>query len=93
MITGPLRQEELNLKVSNLCDYQAWNWDLISFNLPQFIKDKIKAISIQIYGNGRDTVMWKCSNNGEFNMNSAYRLAIQIEEDVVQFTWAVGLEA
>ena len=32
MIEGPLRQEELSLKVSDLCDYQAWNWDLISFN-------------------------------------------------------------
>ena len=52
MIEGPLRQEELSLKVSDLCDYQAWNWDLISFNLPQIIKDKIKAIPIQMYGNG-----------------------------------------
>ena len=42
----------LSLKVSDLCDYQAWNWDLIPFNLPQIIKDKIKAIPIQMYGNG-----------------------------------------
>ena len=86
MIEGPLRQEELSLKVSDLCDYQAWNWDLISFNLPQIIKDKIKAIPIQMYGNGRDTVMWKCSNNGEFNTNLAYRLAIQGEENAMQFS-------
>ena len=30
--------------------------------------------------------MWKCSNNGEFNTNSAYRLTIQGEENAVQFS-------
>ena len=86
MIEGPLRQEELNLKVSDLYGYHVWNWDLISFNLPQSIKEKIKAIPIQMYGNGRDMVMWKCSKNGEFNTNSAYRLAIQGEENDAQFS-------
>ena len=52
MIEGPLRQEKLNLKVSDLYGYHVWNWDLISFNLPQSIKEKIKAIPIQMYGNG-----------------------------------------
>ena len=30
--------------------------------------------------------MWKFSKNGEFNMNSAYRLAIQDEENATQFS-------
>ena len=63
MIEGPLRQEELNLRVSDLCCCQEWKWDLISFDLPQSIKEKIKAIPTQIYGSGRDTVMWKFSKN------------------------------
>ena len=63
MIVGPLRQEELNLRVSDLFCCQEWKWDLISFDLPQSIKEKIKAIPIQMYGSGRDTVMWKFSKN------------------------------
>ena len=63
MIEGPLRQEELNLRVSDLCCCQEWKWDLISFDLPQSIKEKIKAIPIQMYGSRRDTVMWKFSKN------------------------------
>ena len=43
-------------------------------------------IPIQMYGSGRDTVMWKFSKNGEFNTNSAYRLAIQGEENATQFS-------
>ena len=43
MIEGPLRQGEQNLKVSDLCYGQEWKWELISFDLPQPIKEKIKA--------------------------------------------------
>ena len=81
MIVGPLRQEELNLRVSDLCCCQEWKWELISFNLPQSIKEKIKAIPIQMYGSGRYTMMWKFSKNGEFTTNLAYRLANQGEEN------------
>ena len=83
MIEGPLGQEELNLRVSNLFCCQEWKWDLISFDLPQSIKDKIKSIPIQIFGSGRDTVMWKFSKNGEFSTKSAYCLANQGEENVL----------
>ena len=85
MIEGPLKQEEQNLRVSDLCCGQEWKWELISFDLPQFIKEKIKAIPIQMFGSGRDMVMWKFSMNGEFTTNSAYRLANQGEETAMQF--------
>jgi len=85
MIEGPLKQEEQNLRVSDLRCGQEWKWKLISFDLPEFIKDKIKATPIQLYGSGRDTVMWKFSKNVEFTTSSAYRLANQGEEAVTQF--------
>ena len=85
MIEGPLRQEEQNLRISDLWCDQEWKWELFSFDLPQSIKEKIKAIPIQLHGNGRDTVLWKFSKNGEFTTSSAYRLAIQGEEAVTQF--------
>ena len=34
MIEGPLKQEEQNLRVSDLCYGQEWKWELISFDLP-----------------------------------------------------------
>ncbi|XP_075659165.1 uncharacterized protein LOC142629055 [Castanea sativa] len=86
MIEGPLKQEELNLRVSDLYSCQGWNWDLISFDLPFSIKEKIKAIPIQMIGSGRDMVMWKFSKNGEFTTTSAYKLAHQGDENAAQFS-------
>ena len=82
MIEGPLRQEEQNLRISDLWCDQEWKWELLSFDLPQSIKEKIKALPIQLHGNVRDTVLWKFSKNGEFTTTSAYWLAIQGEEAV-----------
>ena len=85
MIEGPLKQEEQNLKISELWCRQEWKWELISFDLPQSIKEKIKAVPIQVHGSGKDTVLWKYSKNGDFSTKTAYRLAMQGEEDVEQF--------
>lgn len=85
MLEGPLRQGEQNLTVAELCSGQNWKWELISFVLPQPIKENIKAVSIQLHGSGRDIMMWKFSNNGEFTTSFAYCLANQGEEPVTQF--------
>ena len=85
MIERPLRQEEQNLRISDLWCDQEWKWELFSFDLPQSIKEKIKAIPIQLHGSGRDTVLWKFSQNGEFTTSLAYQLAIQGEEAITQF--------
>ena len=57
MIERPLRQEEQNLRISDMWCDQEWKWELFSFDLPQSIKEKIKAIPIQLHGSGRDTVL------------------------------------
>lgn len=75
MIEGPLRKGEQNLTIADLCCGQIWKWELISFDLPQPIKERIKVVPIQLHGSGRDTLMCKFSNNGEFTSSSAYRLA------------------
>lgn len=85
MIEGPLSQEEQNLKVADLRCGHEWKWELISFDLPEFIKDRIKATPIKLYGNGRDTIIWKYSKDGEFTTNSTYQLANQGENSVTQF--------
>ena len=44
LIEGPLPLAESELKVAELNQNHASNWNLISFNLPQHIKDSIRAI-------------------------------------------------
>ena len=44
LIEGPLPLAESELKVAELNQNHTSNWNLISFNLPQHIKDSIRAI-------------------------------------------------
>ena len=73
------------MTIADLCCGQNWKWELISFDLPQPIKEKIKVVPIQLHGSGREIVLWKFSKNGEFIVSSAYRLANQGEELATPF--------
>ena len=46
MIEGPLRQEVQIMKVADLRCGHDWNWGIISFDLPECIKNRIRAIPI-----------------------------------------------
>ena len=76
LIEGPLTSAEYDLKVTDLKQNPVWNWNLISFDLPQTIKDKIKAVPFQFYGIREDTVIWKAAKDREFSTRSTYQLAI-----------------
>ena len=74
LIEGPLTQREVDMKVSEflLESDQDWRWEVISFVLPDSIKDRIKAIPRQLVGRREDVIMWKLSKDGEFTTKSAY---------------------
>ena len=74
LIEGPLTQREVDMKVSDflLESEQDWRWEVISFVLPECIKDRIKAIPRQLVGRREDGIMWKLSKDGEFTTKSAY---------------------
>ena len=72
MIEGPLRQEDAELTVADLCCNYDWKWDILSFDLPDSIKNKMKAIPLQLFESRKDSIMWKYSKDGEFSTNSAY---------------------
>ena len=48
------------------------NWDLISFELPDTIKDRIKAVPIQDFDQREDSLMWRFTGDGDFSTESAY---------------------
>ena len=76
LIEGPLTQQEEGWTIAKLHHNDYWNLDKISFALPGNMVDKIHAIPIQSYGDKEDTLMWRFSLDGDFNMASAYKLAI-----------------
>jgi len=76
LIEGPFTQHEENRTVAEMHQNGNWKWEKISFELPRQIVDRIQAIHIQAFGEKDDSLMWKLSLDGEFNMASAYLLAI-----------------
>ena len=54
MIEGPLRQEDAKLTVAALCRDYDWRWDILSFDLPDSIKNKVKAIPLQLFESRKD---------------------------------------
>lgn len=71
LIEGPLTREEGNLTVSNVHIRQDKRWDVISFELPLMLKDRIKAFPVQESGKG-DVLMWRHTKDGGFSTKSAY---------------------
>ena len=55
LIEGPLTQREVDMKVSEflLESDRDWRWEVISFVLPDSIKDRIKAIPRQLVEEGK----------------------------------------
>lgn len=58
------------------------------------VVDWIQAIRIQAYGVKEDTLMWRFSSDGDFNMASAYQLAIAEQPKPPAYTgcWIWGLD-
>ena len=50
MIEGPLKQEDVELTVAALCCDYDWRWETLSFDLLDSIKNKVKAIPLQLFG-------------------------------------------
>ena len=72
MIQGPLCLRDLSLIVEEFRGMGGWNWDLISFELPDTIKDRIKAVPIQDFDQREDSLMWRFTGDGDFSTESAY---------------------
>ena len=87
LIEGPLTQRETDMKLSKLLlrSIQEWKWEVLSFELPLCVKDKIKAISRQQVDRGEDVIMWKFSKDGEFTTKFAYALLNDTHQNSLPF--------
>ena len=94
LIEGPLSQHEESLKISDIHPNGQWNLGKISFDIPKVVIDRIQAIPIQSFGEREDTLMWKFSADGEFSMDSAYRLSISDQLKPLPFSggWVWGVD-
>lgn len=72
MIKGPLQVGEANLTIAEVLRDGIWNWGAISFDLPKEVKERVQATPIQLFGDKEDTLMWKLSWDGDFNIASTY---------------------
>ena len=54
----------------------GWNWSNIPFEIPPEVKAKIQAVPIPRVARCSDKLDWKFSSKGDFDMRSAYILAI-----------------
>ena len=57
LIQGPLTQRDFNLSVAEATYQGTWDWSKLSFELPLDVKDMIKAIPLQIYGEKQDNMI------------------------------------
>ena len=75
-IQGPLPQDFVNLQVKDVLSPIGWDWSNIPFELPPNVKADIQAIPIPIVTRCSDKMAWKFSLRRDFDMRSAYSLAI-----------------
>ncbi|XP_050259653.1 uncharacterized protein LOC126704666 [Quercus robur] len=71
--------------------HKEWKWEVLSFEIPPCIKDRIKAIPRRLVDSGEDVIMWKFSKDGEFTTKSTYALLNGAQQNAVPFQgqWAL----
>ncbi|XP_065622950.1 uncharacterized protein LOC136064750 [Quercus suber] len=65
LIEGPLTRNDMKLVIADIRDNHEWNWENLSFVLPSIIKDKIRAIPCQEFGDEKDVILWKHTKDGD----------------------------
>ena len=85
LIQGPLCLRDLSLTMEDFRGMGGWNWDLISFELPDAIKDRIKAVPIQDFGQRKDSLMWRFIRDDDFSTKSAYLRCIEVDISETSF--------
>ena len=76
LMQWPLLREEAQLEVKDVISASGWNWSSISMDLPQEVLSEIKATPFVMAASSTDRLAWTGTANGNFNLQSAYELAV-----------------
>ena len=82
---GLLMRGEDDLNIRDVALTNGWEWRKISIILPTDIQKEIQAMPRSWVANEEDCLIWAASSNGNFNLNSAYLLADQLDNSVSTF--------
>ena len=72
----------------------GWDWEKLTFELPDEVKGLICAIPISTLGGGLDKLAWSGSPNGSFDVKSAYGIAMKSSNATVfsvSWIWKIDL--
>ena len=78
----------MDLKVKDVVSANGWDWPATSFEFPDPIRQVFQAIPFAMASRGEDRLTWKDSDNGLFNLGSAYKIATdQVNADPFRGMW------
>ncbi|KAH0645133.1 hypothetical protein KY284_033017 [Solanum tuberosum] len=72
-IHGPFPESENHLKVREVYQNGEWNFDSLSFIIPEEMKVVIMSHMLSSDESKEDTLIWGLTNNGLFSTSTAYR--------------------
>ena len=84
-MNGTLMRGEDDMNIRDVASANGWEWRKISMVLPTGIQKEIQAMPRSWVANEEDRLIWATSSNGNFNLNSAYLLANQLDNYVSTF--------
>ena len=76
MIRNPLTLEASHWEVKDVVTDTGWDWDKIPFDFPTDIKLLIQATPISMTDRGSDRLTWMDNPKGNFDLKSAYNIAM-----------------
>ena len=77
LIQGPISQEANRLEIKDIMLDVGWDWEKLTFELPNEVKGLICVIPISTLGGGLDRLAWSGSSNGSFDVKSAYGIVME----------------
>ena len=77
MIQGPISQEANRLEIKDIMLDVGWDWEKLTFELPDEVKGLICTIPISTLEGGSDKLALAGSSNGPFNVKSTYGIAME----------------
>ena len=87
LIQGPLAAEEEDFKVKEVLGIGGWDWSKLSFQIPDSILEEIRSIPFSMTSNNEnDRLTWIGDNRRDFDLKSAYAMAIDCKVGDGKFT-------